>query len=49
MWFFLLEYSRNDLSILVCHSGEAVDKMVVCDFQMDCFDGSDESNCSKFL
>ena len=48
MYILLLGYLRNDSSIFVCSSGEAVEKNFVCDFKVDCFDGSDESNCSEY-
>ena len=45
---FFSVYSQNDSSIFVCHSGEAVSKEFVCDFNVNCFDGSDELNCSEY-
>jgi len=41
------EYSRDDPSVFVCHSGEAVSRKFVCDFKSDCFDGSDEAKCDQ--
>ena len=45
---FVLGYPQNDSSVFFCQSGEAIEKNFVCDFKVDCFDGSDESNCSEY-
>ena len=44
---YFTEYSRDDPSVFVCHSGEAVSRKFVCDFKSDCFDGSDEAKCGE--
>nr|XP_042908894.1 MAM and LDL-receptor class A domain-containing protein 2 [Parasteatoda tepidariorum] len=33
----------------LCLSGECISNFQVCDFSLNCLDGSDETNCSKYL
>ncbi|KAJ8320483.1 hypothetical protein KUTeg_002070 [Tegillarca granosa] len=38
-----------DADKFTCDNGECVEKRYKCDGQFDCYDGSDEDNCRKYL
>eukprot|EP00795_Rhopilema_esculentum_P012748 gene12748-3475_t len=38
----------NRSDIFVCHNGEDISSSLVCNLNADCFDGSDELNCSEY-
>ncbi|XP_062900283.1 MAM and LDL-receptor class A domain-containing protein 1 isoform X2 [Mobula hypostoma] len=38
-----------DITDYVCQNGECIESDLVCDYKLDCEDGSDESNCSQYV